>query len=278
MRCLNKKFVFILFIFFTFRLSGQDLFSISKSTDYADYLFAAGEYELAAREFERIVFLDSTDLQAKIMLIKSYKQQGDYKTGISKSHVFFKNYASIPPDIDSDFGKMLLYEKQYDETEEFLKQNIDVSDEKMTFFRISSLMLQENYQEACIYLDQNTNIQEGYISDYSKLLQLEKEYNYKKPGVSILLSSVIPGSGKVYSGYWKDGLISFIFVIANAYQSYRGFDKNGIESAYGWIFGGFAAGFYIGNLYGSGKAADKHNNVFRHKMNHQVEEVFNSYH
>ena len=138
-------------------------------------------------------------------------------------------------------------------------------------------MLQENYKEAGLMLEKNSEINEGFISDYSRLLKLENEFKYKKPGISIAMSAIIPGSGKFYSGYWKDGLIAFIFVTASAYQSYRGFSKNGIESVYGWIFGGLATGFYIGNLYGSGKAANEHNSVFRHKLHHQVEEVFDSY-
>ncbi len=277
MRFWNKQLAFALFFFCSLQLKGQDLFSISNSINYANYLFTAGEYVLAAREFERIIFLDSTNLQAKFKLIKSYRLQGDYISGINRTTVFFKNYSSIPREITSDFGKMLLYEKHFDETDKFLNTNSNLTPENKLFFHLSSQMLQENYQSTEKLLDQNSTIEAGYISDYGKILNLEKNFNYKKPGISIAMSAIIPGSGKFYSGFWKDGLISFIFVSATAYQSYRGFNKNGIESVYGWIFGSLSAGFYIGNLYGSGKAANQHNVVFRNKIHKQVEDIFNSY-
>ena len=244
---------------------------------YADYLFTAGEYSLAAREFERIVFLDSTNLRAKFMLIKSYRLDGDYNLGIARTKTFFNSYSTIPGEIAPDFGKMLLYEKKYDETDKFLNANKNLTSENKLFFHLSSQMLQENYKSAGKLLEQNARDQAGYISDYEKILNLEKKFHFKKPGISIAMSAIIPGSGKFYSGFWKDGLISFIFVSATTYQSYRGFNKNGVKSVYGWIFGGLATGFYIGNLYGSGKAANQHNVVFRTKIHQQVEDIFNTY-
>ncbi|MBN2613512.1 MAG: hypothetical protein JXB00_18295 [Bacteroidales bacterium] len=274
---MNRTFISIIITFLFFSLYGQDLFNKPNSLNYAGYLFTAGEYSLAAREYERIIFLDSTNLQAKLSLIRSYRFEGNYQKGIDKTNLFFKEYPSIPKEVASDYGKMLLHEKQYTQASEFLNISNSLTQNEKVFFHLSGLMLQENYNEAGLYLASHAEPGDGYVTDYSKLLQLEKDFKYKKPGISIALSLVLPGSGKVYSGYWKDGLIAFVFVAANAYQSYRGFSKNGVESVYGWVFGGLATGFYIGNIYGSGKAANKRNKVFRHHLHHQVEEVFNSY-
>lgn len=94
---------------------------------------------------------------------------------------------------------------------------------------------------------------------YDKLLADAGKISYKSPFISGALSTIVPGLGKAYTGFWKDGAIALVFVSVNAWQSYRGFSKLGIHNADGWVFGSFAVGFYLGNIYGSVKAAIKHN-------------------
>jgi hypothetical protein len=78
--------------------------------------------------------------------------------------------------------------------------------------------------------------------------------------------------GKVYSGRWKDGLVSLLFVGATGFQAYRGFSQKGSESIYGWIMGSLSVGFYIGNIFGSVKAAKiyntNQNRIYSEKVTH----------
>ena len=95
---------------------------------------------------------------------------------------------------------------------------------------------------------------------------------YKSRFLAGSLSAIIPGMGKVYSGRWKDGIISLLFVAGTGYQAYRAFNDKGIESVYGWIMGSLSLGFYIGNIYGSAKAArlynTKQDQFYREKVTH----------
>ena len=277
MKFWNSIFVFLLLIFQFCRTGGQDLFDVSNSMAFADYLFTAGEYQLAAIEYERVVFSDSTNLMARMMLVKSYRMQGEYQKGISRINSFFKSYSEIPDGMATELGRLLLHDQKFDETNDLLNLNNNISGNDRLFLRLSDEMLKGDFKSASILLENNSGKDAGFITGYGNLLELERAFSYKKPGVSVMMSAIIPGSGKVYSGFWKDGLISFIFVAASAYQSFRGFDQNGVKSVYGWIFGSLAAGFYIGNLYGSGKSANQHNSEFRHKIHHQVEEIFVAY-
>jgi TM2 domain-containing membrane protein YozV len=97
-----------------------------------------------------------------------------------------------------------------------------------------------------------------------------KEHPRKSPFVAGTLSTILPGAGKVYAGRWKDGLVSLLFVGANAYSAYRGFSSGGIQSPYGWLFGGLSAGFYIGGIYGSQKAARIYNHTLEAKIKSDV--------
>jgi hypothetical protein len=253
------------------------LFDVTNSLAFADYLFTAGEYQLAAVEYERVVYSDSTNQRAGLMLARSYRMQGAYQKGISRISLFYNDYAEIPEEMATEMGRLLLHEKRFDEANDLLNVNNHLSQTDVLFLRLSGTMLKGDFKSASSIYEENAGNNAGFVSDYANILEFERGFRYKKPGISILMSAILPGSGKVYSGFWKDGLISFIFVAASAYQSYRGFDKNGVRSAYGWIFGGLAAGFYIGNLYGSGKSANQHNSEFRHQIHHQVEEIFTAY-
>ena len=97
---------------------------------------------------------------------------------------------------------------------------------------------------------------------------------HKSPFLAGAFSTIIPGSGKFYTGDWKDGIISLVMVSAIAYQAYRGFDRAGVSSVYGWIYGTIAAGFYLGNIYGSVKSAQRYNKRKAENLGKRIEESF----
>ena len=61
-----------------------------------------------------------------------------------------------------------------------------------------------------------------------------------------------------------------LFVAANAWQAYRGFNEHGIKSTYGWTFASLSASFYIGNIFGAVKAAKRYNKNKRNEIDNQV--------
>jgi hypothetical protein len=86
---------------------------------------------------------------------------------------------------------------------------------------------------------------------------------------------VLPGSGKVYTGDWKDGLISFLFVGGTTIQAIRGYNKYGQNSGFFIIYGSIATSFYLGNLYGSFKSANKHNEKLRKQIQAEARRIYN---
>jgi len=155
--------------------------------------------------------------------------------------------------------------------------NDNFTREDKVFYLVSTELFDEDYEKARELINMNQDIGNPYIDKYSIILDNKMYFKYKSPALSIALSSVIPGSGKVYSGAWKDAIVSFFFVATSAFQSYRGFEKNGVKSAYGWVFGGLATGFYLGNLFGSAKAAHMYNSNLKNNLKHKIEEIFYSY-
>ena len=90
------------------------------------------------------------------------------------------------------------------------------------------------------------------------------------------MSAIIPGSGKFYTGRWRDGAVAFLFVSLNTWQAYRAFNKNGINSIYGWIFGTISLTFYSANIYGSYKSALNFNKKILNNLHEKTLLIINS--
>jgi len=89
-------------------------------------------------------------------------------------------------------------------------------------------------------------------------LELYNKAGLKSPGCSAFMSAIIPGSGQIYSGYYMDGIISFLSVAASAAGGLYMYNKGHKGISYTLFF--FSGLFYGGNIYSAYNAAEKRNN------------------
>ena len=73
----------------------------------------------------------------------------------------------------------------------------------------------------------------------------------KKPWKAGLMSTIIPGSGKMYNGQTWQGVSVLLTLSVIGLQAFDGFHKNGINSVRGWAYTGLFSVFYVGNIWGS---------------------------
>src|SRR5690606_34174570 len=91
--------------------------------------------------------------------------------------------------------------------------------------------------------------------DNSETVRASEFYSYKidPPYKSTLtagiLSALIPGTGKIYTGQISEGLTAFVITSLFTFISYNNFKHD--HDIRGWIFAGTGALFYAGNIYGS---------------------------
>jgi|WetSurMetagenome_2_1015567.scaffolds.fasta_scaffold11940_3 hypothetical protein len=97
----------------------------------------------------------------------------------------------------------------------------------------------------------------------------------KSPLTAGFLSTLLPGSGKLYARRGWDGLYSLLIVGSLAWQSYEGYRKDGPVSVRCLLFGGLGAVFYVGNIYGSTIAARNYNESKRLALTERVSLRFN---
>lgn len=252
----------------------ENIFNYDNTSQYADYLYESNEFDLAATEYERLVFL-SDSVFFKKRLIRAYDLAEKDSLAINRVRDLYPNPAKIPPAISSAYLPVLIKSKAFARTRNFLRQNPMIGKETQLFFESSSYLLNTEWEATLASLQDSSVNALKFKSQYQTIAEKALAENRKSPGLSLAMSTVVPGLGKVYSGRWKQGIFSLLFVGGTAWQSYRGFEEKGAESAFGWIYGTLSFGFYLGNLYGSHRAAKNYNSDVE---NRYQQKAYKAYH
>lgn len=273
-----KKFFIILFIIINSKISfAQDLYNYENSKKFVEYLTKSGQFELATREYERLIFMSPQNDTLKTLLLSTYRRAGKYDEALLRAKQLYANTTEMPVSSAIEYGRVLLLKANYQEAKNFWESNINLPNSDKIILSATSDILQDNYKKANEILVTLKNEDHKLAFDYKDLAFKAKEMKKKSPALAGLMSAIIPGTGRFYTKDWKDGLVSFLFVGTMAFQSYRGFVKSGTQSTRGWIYGGVALGFHLGNIYGSVSSAKGYNKKRFQTIRNNVDNLFNSY-
>jgi tetratricopeptide (TPR) repeat protein len=213
------------------------------------------QFELAVLEFERCVYLKPDDRESYLYLFKINRKFNLFDKAINAFQRFNGNFNF--EEMDASFGteyfKLLVQNGKYQEASVFLDKNPYFKENSN--FRLSTMLLRKEWKNAFAYQSSLNNSIDKTLSNITSKGVILK---YKSPLLAGLFSTIIPGSGKVYAGKWKDGLISFVMTTTASFVAIRGFVKDR-NSVYPWIMGSMAVAYYSGNIYGSAVAAKKYN-------------------
>jgi len=180
------------------------------------------------------------------------------------------NYMSEP--FAKEYLNCKLLRSDYDDVIKLLDNSPFSLNDKPLYLGVSYCLTDRIEQAESILLPKENSDRSYDLLLYS--IRNYKSGKTKSPALALAFSSIVPGSGKFYTGDWKDGLIALSFVSLSAWQSYRGFKKNGVESLYGWLYGVASVSFYIGNLYGSVKSANMYNMRRQESFESNVQDIF----
>ncbi len=103
---------------------------------------------------------------------------------------------------------------------------------------------------------------------YNKALIADKLV--ASPGLSALLSAIIPGSGRLTHNRYFDALNSALLIFGSAYLTYRHWDDTPVNL----IFGGMTTTFYLSNIYGSYQGAVKANQANKLRVQFDAEHTY----
>ena len=247
---------------------------MENSQKYAEYLFSGRQYKLAAEEYERLVFFDSSNINFRLRLVKSYRLTGDLRSGITHMNSFFGNSNfNMPEPMAIEFVKLHLLSDSLNVVNDFLRRNNTMSSESRAIYQSCDLLLSGDYKGADMLVKTAVFNNPSFPKSLIILSEYAAKTKFKSTFVAAGFSAIIPGTGKFYTKNWADGIFSILFVAGNAWQSYRGFKEHGIKSAYGWAFGTLSASFYVGNIFGSAKAARRYNLLRKNEIENKTFEI-----
>ncbi len=249
---------------------GQNLLDQNNTAQFADFLFKTRQFKYSAQEYERLHFMDQSNEEYKLFLIRSYRLDNALSLAESRlNSLYGDSICDISKAVFKELMAIQFDKEDFTSARNYLECNKKIDEYSYSYYQVSISLLSRNYTEAKSQVTHSPRL----AKPFGAIIAEADAAKYKSPALAASLSAIIPGTGKIYSGHWKDGLIAFVFVATNVFQAYRGFSLYGTDSAHGWVFGGLAIGFYTGNILGSAKSASKHNRLIDDKIHMHAKDI-----
>ncbi len=252
-----------------------NIFDCDNSKRFAEYLFNTGQYQLSQHELERISFFCDKDSVSQLMLLKSYRKMKEF----SKAKKFFpsdniEDLNKLMPEFREEYVRLLMTRQNYTEVQNSINNGLDIPQKYE--HNLGTELLLKNWEKAYQLSLNEVPKMNFKIAGLRSVAQKSHVAKRKSPVLASIMSAIIPGTGKMYCGYWGDGVISFLFTVSSTYFAYRGFDKYGTKSVYPWIIGGLAFSYYASNVYGGAASAIRYNDNIDHGLIHETEQILYS--
>ena len=214
---------------------------------FADFLFCEKDYLRAIDEYEKYLTSIKNDT-ISFKIAYAFMQMGNYENAIEK----FSDINSASTFYESSqMEKLKGYFFINDSTSFYSKADSIIKSN--SGFSISALKLKNTSLLLGEYLISKNELLYPFYDDDKKEISDFYEWKenppYKSEVLAGILSTIIPGSGKIYTENYSDGVTAFILTGLFGYLAYTNFDHNHDFRA--WTFTGLSALFYAGNIYGS---------------------------
>ena len=241
----------------------RDYYSPDNVRKFADFLYEEGDYLRAAGEYQRYLFYQPRESdQIHYKIARCYRLGGQSEKAIQLYETFLQVYPDSPLASGTYYqiGVSYFFMEQYEESVSYLDATLpsmaDVRHRTASQELIGlSYLMQKQWLEA----DKIFNVlQESDVAAVRERATVYRNYAVqgtqlpsRSPFLAGILSTIIPGAGRLYTGRLGDALTSLLTVSLTGWQAYDGFQKDGLSSAKGWALGTLSGIFYVGNIYGS---------------------------
>lgn len=254
---------FLGFLFSTFLSAQSDdgFLSLPNRLKFANHLFCEGDYLRAIDEYrfihstrERSERLDS--LKFKIGL--GFQKLGRFPEARMNFMQLF-NVEKFQNESRFEFCRSFYLEGKYKILEERFEASFNYNSpyllptKKLVY--LPKLYSSYEIEDSAKFFELfNESESVELLKFYIRKQNLEP----KSPALAAILSGVLPGLGKIYTENYGDGITALLVTGLLTFLSIDNFNAN--HDFRGWLFGGLAAYFYAGNIYGSAASADIYNN------------------
>lgn len=230
-------------------------------------------YQLALLEVERCIFYGSKDTfyyKSKLLCLRGLK---DYEKGIFEYEVSFPD--ELKRELSIQYQVALLYYclGNYEKV-------LAICDNMNTYRNIDGDMLNEilalcatTQARLGLYNEATQNfisIDGQQKSQNYAIVQDLKSQKYKSPALAKSFS-IIPGAGYLYTKHTGSALTAFMINCILGYATYTSLKKGNYGAA--GLFGFFSLSFYIGNINGAGRSANRYNQRIREQNIRKLETI-----
>jgi hypothetical protein len=248
-----------------------DILSPQNRLRFGNYLYKDQDYLRASVEFKEYLKNESNDTIV-FRLANSYFKIGRFTEAADN----FKNLFFGSP--LSEESRLMFYESVFFQND--YKSLRELADEKIYYTSkyagdIERLKYASYFLDNSVLPDENVVLQNFPDTTQSRLInfyQQKKFPKYKSLTTAAILSTIIPGTGKIYTGEIGDGITSLVATVFTTYLAVTNFNAN--HKFRGWLFGGLAAFFYVGNIYGSAASAQIYNARIQFNLDKEVRFFF----
>jgi TM2 domain-containing membrane protein YozV len=258
--------VFIVY-WFVVNASAQNFMTAEDNDQFLKFLHKEKELELVLH-IQQKRFESKIDTSLLPLLTTCY-QLKQYDKVLSTLQVHFKANDFIAPPLYTLAFKSQLQLQQYP-----IKSTFKTDDNTQNFFKLGNLLIEHQFKAA---QDSQWLMKCSSCDKFSPLIAKSILIKEKNPYVAMVMSTLIPGAGKLYLHQNRDGITAFVLIVSMAWQSLYGFDHKGIHSYYGWVNGLLAVGFYSGNIWGAYHGTKKYNRGLKNKITIESREIMLAY-
>lgn len=261
----NKLIVSLLV--FSFQIFSQqiDFQSPQNIKLFADFLFCEKDYLRAVEEYQKYLqMIDDDSVQFKVAI--GYSLINDQTNAISKFSLIKKTSAFYELSKIQKLKSLFLIcidSIFYQSADLLINSNSIYSKEAFKLKNTSLLIIDTNLISKERFLIPFEGEEKNKLST---LYDLKKNPPYKSEALAGIFSAVIPGSGKIFTENYGDGITAFLLTGLFTFLAYTNFEHDHPTRA--WIFTALGAGFYAGNIYGSIASAQ----IFNAKVNFDFNE------
>ena len=265
---------FIVLIVSVFFLAQAAFSQEDEKTDYLfiNYLIKNNEYKEAIYLLKQSLKNEDSDSANYILgwsyyELKELDSSSAYLLKVGRNSEFYqKSYF------------FAAYNQTYLGNYTFAKKIIDLVETDLKIGEVKNLelagiaLLERDFEEY-EKLSQAFSYQNFVISNEEKKLDTiylrMKEFKPKSRGMAVILSTIIPGAGKMYVGKWGEGMVNFITVGSFAAMAIENYNKDKFDYKT-IIFSALGGLYYLGNIWGAYHSVGLYRTEFYEQVDYQI--------
>ncbi len=240
-----------------------EYYSSENILKFAEHLMKQRDYLRSAGEYQRYLFYqphEKEEINYKIALC--YRFGGKTEKAIDAFREYLKEFpmSKYASSAYYQIGVSHFLMQRFEASAKYLNASIpNITDvrfktESQQLIGLSYLMQRQWHTAEDVF----NELQQSEVLSVQVKAKAYNEYAIqgmnlptRSPFIAGFLSTVLPGTGRLYTGRVGDAFTSLILVGLTGWQTYDGFNRDGIASAKGWTLGTLGTIFYVGNIYGS---------------------------